>query len=468
MENHPSGNTRRFHLRVFGCQMNFYDGELIRESFIARGYQETENPDEAQVVLFHTCSVRENAEERVHGILSSLRNRKKVDPNLVIGVVGCMADREGEELFLREGHVDIVCGSRHFPQLPSLVDRVRGGEERVLELGEAKAPVDQPIRDLTGRPSSWSAHIAVMRGCDMNCTYCIVPSVRGRVESRSIGEICHEVEGLVDRGVTEIHLLGQTIDSYGRDFPANERPSLAKLLDSLAEVPGLLRVRLITLHPSYVNQELVDAMARSPQFHRFLPIPMQSGSDKMLRAMKRGYNLDMYRQKVNLLRQAMPDLELISDWIVGFPGETKEDHELSEAAMEEFGFLQSYVFQYSPRPGTVAFEIPDDVPGEVKKNRNHRLLALQRRISSHRTPLWQGKESHLLLEQLAKDRNDLWVGRIHNGHYATIPSQNGFRAGQMHRVVLNGYDGRALQAESLEMVGEPNTLPPLPVLPLLG
>jgi len=460
--------TRSFHLRVFGCQMNFYDGELIREAFIARGYQETDNPDEAQVVLFHTCSVREKAEERVHGILGSLRNRKKTDPNLVIGVIGCMADREGEELFLREEHVDIVCGSRHFPQLPSLVDRVLGGEERVLELGTAKAPVDQPIRDLTGRPASWSAHIAVMRGCDMNCTYCIVPSVRGRVESRPIKEICHEVEGLVDRGVTEIHLLGQTIDSYGRDFPVGERPSLANLLDALAEVTGLLRVRLITLHPSYVNQELVDAMARSPQFHRFLPIPMQSGSDKMLRAMKRGYNLDMYRRKVALLRDAMPDLELISDWIVGFPGETDRDHELSEAAMEEFGFLQSYVFQYSPRPGTVAFEITDDVPAEVKKKRNHRLLALQRRISSHRTPLWQGKESKLLIEKLDKDNQELWVGRIHNGHYATLPNQSGFGEGQLHRVYLNGYDGRALKAESLEMLAGPTHLPPLPALPLLG
>ena len=249
-------DARSFHLRVFGCQMNFYDGELMRASLLGRGYQESADPDQADVVLFHTCSVREGAEERVHGLLGELRRAKRERPDLVIGVIGCMADREGKELFDREPHVDIVCGSRHFPQLDSFIDRVLGGEERVCELGEAHSAVDAPVRDLSGRPAHWSAHVAVMRGCDLNCTYCIVPSVRGRVESRPLVEIVDEVKRLVDQGVTEVHLLGQTVDSYGRDLPSDERPSLARLLDELAPIDELLRLRMITLHPSYVDAEL--------------------------------------------------------------------------------------------------------------------------------------------------------------------------------------------------------------------
>lgn len=448
--------------------MNFYDGELMREAFLLRGYSETDDPKLADVILFHTCSVREHAEERVHGILGGLRAQKKENPNLVIGVVGCMADREGQALFEREPHVDIVCGSRHFPQLPSMVDQVLGGEERVLELGEAKAPVDSPIRDLTGRPSSWSAHVAVMRGCDLNCTYCIVPSVRGRVESRPLAEIVHEIQALVQSGVVEVQLLGQTIDSYGRDFPKEGRPSLAALLDQLADIPNLLRVKLITLHPAYVDQELADAMARSPQFHRFLPVPLQSGSNPVLRAMKRGYSLDQYRRKVDMLRNAMPDLELISDWIVGFPGETDADHVLSQEAMKEFQFLQSYVFQYSPRPGASSFELLDDVPMSVKKTRNHELLALQREISATRTPTMQGRTSRLMLEGVTKGDAGIWYGRIDNGHYAVLPAGINRKAGQFHEVKCVGYNGKSLTAKSLQLLGEPASPAPSMSLPIFG
>ena len=280
-------NTRSFNLRVFGCQMNVYDGELISASFLKRGWQASNDSTSADVVLFHTCSVREQAEERVHGLLGELRRRKKADPDVVIGVIGCMADREGQELFEREPHVDIVCGSRHFPQLPDMVERVMGGEERICELGESPNPVDEPERNLTGFHGGYQAHVAVMRGCDLNCTYCIVPSVRGRVESRPAAEIVAEVARLVEHGVTEVHLLGQTIDSYGRDLPRDGRPDLALLLDELERIDRLKRIRLVTLHPSYVDQRLAAAMARSSKFMRLLPVPMQSGSDRVLKKMKR-------------------------------------------------------------------------------------------------------------------------------------------------------------------------------------
>ncbi len=441
--------TRSFHLRVFGCQMNFYDGELIRAAFVRRGYREAADPDGADVVLFHTCSVREHAEERVHGLLGELRRRKRSDPGVIVGVVGCMADREGLELFEREPHVDIVCGSRHFPHLPSFVDRVRGGEERVLEVGAARAAVDQPLRDLAGRPHSWSAHVAVMRGCDLNCTYCIVPSVRGRVASRPPQEIVDEVRRLVDHGVTEVNLLGQTIDAYGRDLPRDGRPSLGRLLDQLAELEALLRVRLITLHPSYVDSELARAMARSPQFLRLLPIPLQSGSDSVLKRMKRGYDTGLYRKRIDLLKQEMPDLELVSDWIVGFPGESDAEFADSERLMQEIGFLHSFVFQYSPRPGTSAYALDDDVPAATKKERNQRLLELQRRIARQRSARFVGTDSRMLLEQPDRDQPDAWSGRSHNGHPCSVAGAAGYQAGQLLPVHLQAPGRRGLQALAL-------------------
>ena len=452
--------TRSFKLRVFGCQMNVYDGELMTAALERRGWKATEQDSEASVFLFHTCSVREQAEERVHGLLGELRRVKKADPGVVIAVVGCMADREGRALFEREPHVDIVCGSRHFPQIPDMVDRVMGGEQRVCQLGEAEEKVDQDHRDLQGRVESYQAHVAVMRGCDLNCTYCIVPSVRGRVESRSPESIVEEVHRLTEQGVTEVHLLGQTIDAYGRDLPREDRPDLAGLLDALEEVPKLQRIRLVTLHPSYVDRNLAEAMARSTKFMRFLPIPIQAGSDQVLRNMKRGYSVELYRKRIDLLREAMPDLELVSDWIVGFPGETDEDFEGSLTAMREFGFLQSYVFQYSPRPGTFAFDLEDDIPKQQKARRNHRMLDLQREIAKERTPTQVGKSDRVMLERPSERDPGFWVGRTRNGHYALVAEETGCHPGLEVPVFLASYNGRELVAER-----DPSFVMPEPLRP---
>jgi tRNA-2-methylthio-N6-dimethylallyladenosine synthase len=438
-------HTRSFHLRVFGCQMNVYDGELMRSALGRRGWEESEDPAAASLHVFHTCSVREQAEERVHGLLGELRRRKREDPGTVVAVVGCMADREGQELFAREPHVDIVCGSRHFPRLPDMVERVLGGEQRVCELGEAAEPVDEERRDLLDRPASWQAHVAVMRGCDLNCTYCIVPSVRGRVESRPAEARGEEVRGLVEAGVTEVHLLGQTIDAYGRDLDRADRPSLAGLLDALEEVDGLARIRMVTLHPSYIDRGLAEAMARSSKFMRFLPVPLQSGSDSVLKRMKRGYTMDLYRRRIGLLREAMPDLELVSDWIVGFPGETDEEFQASLDAMEEIGFLQSYVFQYSPRPGTVAHGLEDDIPKQQKARRNHRMLDLQRHVAKGRTPTQVGADDLVLLEREEEKRPGWWFGRTRRGHYALVPHFAEARPGLEVPVHLAVYTGREIE-----------------------
>lgn len=392
----------RVHVVTFGCQMNKYDSLLAEGRFKRQGYVTTESMTEADVVLFNTCSVREHAEERTYSWLGELKHAKRQNPKLVIGVMGCMAQRVGDEIFARAGHVDIVAGTRQFANLPRLVEEVRAS--RALGLHERAARIlalqmdDAVAVDRADEPYDGGLHayLTVMRGCDLNCTYCIVPAVRGRVMSYPIGSLVAEARQFVDKGARVLTLLGQTVNSYGEDFAApgpdeprgrgrQGRAGLADLLYRLQELDGLERIRLITLHPSYVTQALAEAIRDCPKVDRFLPIPAQSGSDAVLRAMKRGYTTDLYRRRMDLLRAAVPDIELGSDWIVGFPGESDADFAASEAFLEEQGFAVNYIFKYDPRPTTHAAEtLADDVPEAVKKERNQRLLALGEKVGLQR------------------------------------------------------------------------------------
>jgi tRNA-2-methylthio-N6-dimethylallyladenosine synthase len=265
-----------------------------------------------------------------------------------------------------------------------------------------------------------------MRGCDLNCTYCIVPSVRGRVLSYPIEHLVREARGFVEKGVKVITLLGQTVNSYGEDFSApgagepllrgrQGRPSLADLLYALQEIDGLARIRLITLHPSYVTPALAQAIAECGKVERFLPLPAQSGSDRILRAMKRGYNVELYQKRTEMLRSAVPDIELGSDWIVGFPSETDAEHEASERFLAEQGFAVNYIFKYSPRPGTVAEALADDVPEELKKLRNQRLLELGAKTGLARNSAHVGQLRRTFVEQVAEKRDGEVSGRTQHG-----------------------------------------------------
>ena len=378
------------HVVTFGCQMNKYDSLLVEGRFRTRGYRLTDDMAAADVILFNTCAVREHAEERVFSWLGELKAAKARRPELVVGVLGCMAQRVEDEVFRRAAHVDLVCGTRQFQHLPELVAEVRerrarglpAREQRLLEVGDGEVAVERAGEDYAGGAVGY---LTVMRGCDLNCTFCIVPSVRGRVRSRPIAELLREARWMVAGGARVITLLGQTVNAYGEDLPAPApsvprglgragRPALADLLCALEGLDGLERVRLITLHPSYVTRALARAMAECRKVDRFLPLPAQSGSDGVLRRMRRGYTTDLYRGRVALLREAVPDIELGSDWIVGFPGESESDFEASLAFLREIGSSQNYVFQYSPRPGTRAHALADDVPEEIKKARNQLLL----------------------------------------------------------------------------------------------
>jgi len=421
----------KLHVVTFGCQMNKYDSLLAEGRFRREGWALTSSMDEADLILFNTCSVREHAEDRTWSWVGELKNAKQRRPDLVVGVMGCMAQRVGDEIFARAGHVDIVAGTRQFARLPRLVEEVRRAREsgekrkaRVLALGmEDALAVDRGDEPWDGE---LHAYLTVMRGCDLNCTYCIVPSVRGRVLSYPIEHLVREARGFVEKGVKVITLLGQTVNSYGEDFDApaagepqlrgrQGRPSLADLLYALQEIEGLVRIRLITLHPSYVTPALAKAIAECSKVERFLPLPAQSGSDRILRAMKRGYNVELYGKRTQMLRERVPDIELGSDWIVGFPSETDAEHDESERLLGEQGFVVNYIFKYSPRPGTAAEVLADDVPEEEKKRRNQRMLELGAKNGLARHSAHVGAVRRTFVEQVAEKRDGEVSGRTQHG-----------------------------------------------------
>jgi len=367
---------RTVFVRTFGCQMNKLDSELVLGQLLGEGYAQAASAKEADVILYNTCSVRQHAEDKVFSYLGTLKREKQRRPGMIIGVIGCMAQRLGEEIRRRAPHVDLVCGTRMFPRLHELIEQAREGRPVIaLDMGE---PVEFD-RDVTRRPARHRAFVSVMRGCDNFCTYCIVPHVRGREMSRPPSEIAAEVRALVEDGCREITLLGQTVNAYGKSLDG--RPTLADLLRRLGDIDGLLRLRFITCHPKCMTADLFDAMAEVPLACQHLHLPAQAGSDAILRAMNRGYTRERYLEIIGMGRERVPDLSYASDFIVGFPGESEEQFEQTADLMRQVRYQNCFIFKYSPRPGTRAAEMDDSVPPEVKSRRNQALLKVQEEIS---------------------------------------------------------------------------------------
>ena len=425
----------KVHVVTFGCQMNKYDSLLVEGRFVDRGYRTTSELEDADVVLFNTCSVREHAEDRTVSWLGELKRAKRARPDLVIGVMGCMAQRIEGDVFSRAPQVDIVCGTRRLQDLPELVDELRSARAEQAEGPSGRGArilatemdgdviVDRSQEAYTGGRAGF---LTVMRGCDLNCTFCIVPTVRGRVKSRPIEALVDEARWMVDSGAQVVTLLGQTVNSYGEDFekpgpgqPRHRgrqgRPSLADLVYRLQELDGLERIRFITGHPAYLTPALAEALRDCDKAERFFPLPAQAGSDRVLKAMKRGYTVDLYRRRMEMLREIVPDIELASDWIVGFPTETEEDYLATEAFLEEQGFAVNYIFKYDPRPTThAAEELVDDVPQEVKKDRNNRLLRKSEEVALARLQRHVGQTRRVFVEGDGRQPGRV-VGRTEHG-----------------------------------------------------
>lgn len=425
----PHGRVK---MEIFGCQMNIVDAELVLGRFRQLDYVETASYDDADVLVFNTCSVRGHAEDRVFSRLGALRGWKTARANRVIAVMGCMAQREADDIRRRMPHVDVITGTRDFPQLAELVVRSRRGEGSFLVVDGGQRPdVD---RTPAVRPRRFQAYVTIMRGCNRPCTYCIVPTVRGQEISRPVDEIEAEVRALVAEGVREVCLLGQTVNAY--DGQRRGEVTLGTLLRRLDEIDGLRRLRFITSHPREFTADTLDAMAASTRLDRFLHMPIQSGSDRVLRRMKRGYTVAAYREIVGQIRSRIPDMEIGCDWIVGFPGETDEDFELSLQACEEFRFSQSFVFKYSPRPGTVAAEeMPDDVPEPVKKARNQALLGAQERVSLQKNAALVGTTTEVVVEGPSRLDPERWTTRD-PAHRIVIVDDKRLQPGSFARITI--------------------------------
>ena len=408
-------------LETFGCQMNQLDSEIIRGMLEEAHFVLTRDVASADLILFNTCSVRKSAENRVHGRLSALKKLKADRPGVVIAVLGCMAQKDREGLLVDHPHVDIVCGTQEFPALLELVERAHQGERGIVAAGEHK-DIDHVFEHRRCKPGQFHAYVSVMRGCDNYCSYCIVPFVRGRELSRPAADVVEEVRRLVDAGIIEITLLGQSISSYGKNLAGE---TLATLLRKVAAVPGLRRLGFITSHPGLsgrspavpgrsltdMTRGVFDAMREIAVISPYLHMPAQSGSTAVLERMNRGYSRERYLDLVREAKETVPGIAVASDFIVGFPGETDADFEGTVSLVEACRFSQAFIFKYSPRPGTKAAGFADDVPKSVKESRNRDLLAVQERISAEENAAFVGKTVEVLIEGPSKRNPARLTGR---------------------------------------------------------
>jgi tRNA-2-methylthio-N6-dimethylallyladenosine synthase len=363
------------------------------------------------VILFNTCSVRQHAEERVYSRLGALQALKRKRPELVIGVIGCMAQMHGEAILKRAPHVSLICGTKGLSRLAEFIAEAQKGG-RVCATEKNGAPLIR--RSAAERLNKYLAYVYIMRGCDNYCTYCVVPYVRGPEESRPPGEIIDEVRALADDGCKEVTLLGQNVNSYGKGLA--EKIGLAGLLERLDAVPGLERIRFVTSHPKDMSRDILRAVGSLKKVCEHLHMPAQSGSDRILKSMNRYYTAARYREIVAEARELIPGVAIASDFIAGFPRETEEDFEATVRLMRDVRFQQGFIFKYSPRPRTAAAQLPDDVPQSVKAERNRRLLAVQEEISREENAKLHGQGVEVLVEGPSKSNRTKLTGRARTNH----------------------------------------------------
>lgn len=415
--------SRKLYIKTFGCQMNEYDSAKMAEVLAAsHGLEKTDVPEEADVLLLNTCSVREKAQEKVFSQLGIWREWKERHPDLVIGVGGCVASQEGVALRQRAPFVDMVFGPQTLHRLPQMLDYVQ--RQRAPAIDVSFPEIEKFDCLPPPRAEGPTAYVSVMEGCSKYCTYCIVPYTRGEEVSRPFDDVLAEVATLAAQGVREVTLLGQNVNAYRGAMHNGEIADLALLIAYIAAVDGIERIRYTTSHPIELSDSLIQAYAEVPKLVSHLHLPVQSGSDRILMLMKRGHTAAEYKEKVSRLRELRPDLSLSSDFIVGFPGETEEDFQVTMDLIEEVGFDHSFSFIYSPRPGTPAATFPDDVPHEVKQKR---LSILQQRINEMAQEISRrmvGSVQRVLVERPSRKDADALSGRTENNRVVNFAGEH--------------------------------------------
>jgi len=401
------------YIETVGCQMNVLDSEMVVASLRGRDYELVDDPRNADTILLNTCSVRQHAEDKIYSILGRLRRCKQKDSRKIIGVLGCMAQKDQQLIFERAPHVDLVVGPGQLQQIGDLIEKARSGAGRQmgLSLGRRDGPARDirrshetfdPLRDPAMRPTPFQAYLRIQIGCDKFCTYCVVPATRGPEQGRPSEEIVAEARILADQGCKEITLLGQTVNSY-KYASGGRTTRLPDLLYALDDIDGVERLKFVTNYPKDMTVDLLQAARGLPKCSSYLHVPLQSGSNRVLRRMKRGYTVEDYREMMCRVREMLPDAAVSSDFIVGFCGETEDEFQQSVEMVRECHFKNSFIFKYSERPGTKAADLfPDGVPDDVKRRRNNELLALQAAIGEEDNRRFTGSTVEVLVEGPSK------------------------------------------------------------------
>ena len=462
--------ARKFAIRTFGCQMNEHDSERLAGLLAAEGMEPTDDVEQADVIVLNTCCIRENADNKLYGHLGQLKRLRDAKPDLQIAVGGCLAQKDKELVRRRAGHVDVVFGTHNLARAPELLRRAAAGGP-VVEVPDAPdartgpGGADEALALSAVREVPYAAWVTIQTGCDNSCAFCIVPSVRGPEVSRPTGQIVDEVRSLARRGVSEITLLGQNVNSYGRDL-TRRRPLFDRLLRAVGEVDGIRRVRFTSPHPKDLRPETIAAMAEVPAVCEQLHLPLQSGSDRVLATMRRGYTAQRYLARLAAARQAVPDLAVTTDVIVGFPGESDADFEDTLAVVAEAAYDSAYTFVFSPRPGTRAAAMTDRfVDPEVVAERFDRLRAVVERSALRRHRARVGRTEEVLVEGPSRRDPAMVTGRTRQGKLVHFPAgRDGTPpSGAYADVAVTGAAPHHLRGELVTVTGAPRHRTRIPV-----
>jgi len=435
----------KLHLITYGCQMNEYDSERVAGLLRQSDYELTDRAEDADLILLNTCSIREKAEDKVYSQLGALKHLKRANPELVIGVMGCMAQLQQGRIQERAPYVDLVFGSPAIARVQDLVARVRRERRPVLETGEG------PLIKITARPEGagrLKAFVTVMEGCEKHCTFCVVPTTRGRERSHPPAVIVQEIRELVAQGCREVTLLGQTVNAYGRDLaPAID---LADLLEQVDAISGLARIRFTTSNPYNLTPRLMRAIRDVPKVMEYLHLPLQSGSDRILERMNRGYTRARYLELIAELRETVPDIALSTDLILGFPGETDDDFEQTVDMVERVAYDNVFAFRYSRRPGTPAADMPDQVPDAVKAERNTRILEVATRVGAARSRALEGRVVDILVEGVSRKHAHEATGRTPCNRVVNLDPEGRDLAGEVVPVRIRQALPHSLRGELVD------------------
>ncbi len=425
MQHHDLNKTceksaRKVFIKTYGCQMNKYDSEKMAGVLDEHNYSLTDDVYSADVILLNTCSIREKSEQKVFSKLGRLKKYKTHNPNLIIGVGGCIGQINSKTILKRVPYVDLVFGTLNIHRLPSLIDKVYNGDGPVSEIfSDAEYSVEEyPV----SRENNIQAWVSIMHGCNNYCSYCVVPYTRGREISRKSHNILNEIKILSQQGCKEVTLLGQNVNSYGKDN--NEGITFPRLLEKIHKIPGIERIRFVTSHPKDFSGELIKIINDCDKVCEQIHLPAQSGSNKILSLMNRGYKIESYIEKINLLKSNVPGAALSTDIIVGFPGENDQDFEATVDLIEKVEFDNVFLFKFSPRPNTAATKLPGQIDDKIKKNRFETLLNLQKRITLKLNKFLEGKIERILVEGKSKNNQSKLTGRTRTNKIVNFPGED--------------------------------------------